>query len=626
MRPGRTAAPLLAGLAVVAGLFLFYFLVYPVRHIGVPLGFDPPWYVWRAELVGAEGIGPLGTNARPGHPILSAVVGSITGLSQLDLSLVLPILLALILALAVGAFCREGLGFGRWEWVVAVGTSGVVLGATPLLGEHLSTTLTLSLVVAAVVFVVRAIGGRPGAVAGVAMLVAAGLAHWDFLAVFEVVLFVAVLLALPSSLEERRRGAPLFRTEAGIVAGVAAGAAAVVGVLIAALRAPVWTAEVGADPVLYARRIRTDVVRLLVPAVAGALGGRVVDALLPVDATDRRVRRFSVRLLNAWTFVALAGIVVGLATLRLPPARFLALLVALPGVVGVAAAVVFVARRFAGRGAWRAAAVSLVALVALATPAGFRWYRYPALLDPQALRQARMADRYLRDLAVGPVVFLVDYEGPSDPYSTLLKERTIRVGLSPQVMADAHVLPGRLDDLLAGRRTPPPDQRTEEITRPYWEDVAPLLSAGRPLVVLESLAGAEFGRARELGAEVASPGVAVLGGPAPGAGVVLEPEVGRSPSWLAGLGWGVVILSLLTVAGWGWTGAILGSGAPLEVVLSIAPTVGAGALILGGFLADGAGVRLAGPGGVITYAIMAALGLSLRLGGGALRRRATAPR
>jgi len=633
MGRGRRGGPTLAGLGALAALFLFYFLVYPVRHVGVPLGFDPPWYVWRAEFVGAEGIGPLGTNARPGHAILSAVVGSITRISQLDLAIVLSIVLVLMLALAVGAFCRVGLGFGAWEWVAAVATTGVILGATPLLGEHLSTVLTLTLVVVAVVFVLRSVGGSAGMTAAVAMLVAGGLAHWDFLVVFEAVLVVAILLALPSSMEEHRGGLPILRTEAGIMAGVGVSAAAIVGLLVAGLRAPLWTAEVGPDRVLYARRFRTDLVRLLVPAVAGALGGRAVDALRggePVDGTDRRVRRFSVRLLNAWTLVALAGIVVGLVTLRLPPARFLALLVALPGSVAMAAMVVFVARGAArmgsGRGGWRAAGVAVVAIVALAVPAGLRWYSYPALLDPEAIRQARLADRYVLGLPEGPVVFLVEYEGSSDPYATLLKERTIRTGLSPERMADAHVVPGRVDDLLAGRRTPSPDRRTEEITRPYWETVAPLLSGSPPVVILEALAVTEFARARDLGAVVASPGVAVLGGPAPQAGVVTEPQVGGSPSWPVGLGWAALILSLLVVAGWGWTGVILGARVGPEVVLSMAPSVGAGTLILGGFLAAGVGIRLAGPGGLITYTIMAALGLGLRMGGGGLRRRATLAR
>ena len=60
----------------VAGVYLG---LYRVRGFALPVGFDAPWYVWRATFVQARGIGPLGTSSRPGSAVLAAILGSITG-------------------------------------------------------------------------------------------------------------------------------------------------------------------------------------------------------------------------------------------------------------------------------------------------------------------------------------------------------------------------------------------------------------------------------------------------------------------------------------------------------------------------------------------------------------------
>src|SRR5213594_1634134 len=71
-------AALAAGAAFVA-VFLLYFLVYRVRHFSLPLGWDTPWYVWRADFVAHVGLGPLDTASRPGHELLSGTLESLTG-------------------------------------------------------------------------------------------------------------------------------------------------------------------------------------------------------------------------------------------------------------------------------------------------------------------------------------------------------------------------------------------------------------------------------------------------------------------------------------------------------------------------------------------------------------------
>lgn len=631
-RAGPRAAPSLGrviaiGLALSVGIFLLYFLAYPMRNLTLPVGFDPPWYVWRAEHFTTEGIGNGGLAARPGYPVLSALLGTLTGLSQLEMTVVLSLVLVCLLALTVGAFAREGLGFDGWRWAVVVATTGVVLGPTHLVGENLSNALNIALEIAAMVGLAVFIGGGRGLVAAVVLLVAGGVAHWDFVALFAVVMGVAFLMALRFSQRERGQGVPVFRTESGALAAVGAWAGGMLLVLIAAvLRAPFRTMEIGNDELLFRRKLRTDVARLFVPGVAGLVGPWAL-SMVPGDSVNRERRKqaFALRLLKAWTFVMAAGMVVGVFTFVLPPARFLAHLVALPGAIAVGAAIAALAAR-AGRWSLRGGGtpprrvglvsvfVTVLVLGALAVPGLFRWYRYPVLLEPAAVQQARTADRYVRMLPLEePVVFLVDYVGRPGSLSAVLKERTIRMGLSPERQLDAHVFVGELSDLLARRRTPAPDERAERFTRRYWEDVRPFLAAEPPIVILRAMAEEGYRDAVAMGATVVAPDVAVLRGSGSGLPLPAAPPPDEVPSLPAGILWGLAVLALLSAAGAGWTRALLGPGHPAEALVAMTPVVGAGILILGGLAAALLGVRLGGVGGVVVYIILAASGLAAAL-------------
>jgi hypothetical protein len=598
------------GLVLALGIFLFYFLAYPIRHLTLPVGFDPPWYVWRAEHLTALGVGNGDLAARPGYPVLSAILGSLTDLSQLETTVVLSLVLVSVLSLAVGAFARSGLGFDRWRWVVVVATTGVVLGPTHLVGENLSNALNVALEIAAVIPLAAFIAGGRGMAAAVVLLVASGMAHWDFVALFALVMGVAFLMAMPSSLRERERGMTAVRTESGALATAAAWTGGLLLFVVGGvLRAPFRTMEIGNDELLFRRKFRTDLARLIVPAAAGLMGPWVVSGLGVSEGPERR-KRFTVRLLQAWTYVMAAGVVVGLVTFAIPPARFLAHLVALPGAIAVGVVVAAVAawagRRSLTRGPWAgrlaSVGVTAVALAALAVPGVLRWYRYPVLLEPAAVQQARTADRYLRMLPPHqPVVYLVDYAGRPGSLSAVLKERTIRMGLSPQRQLDAHIFVGALPDLLRGQRTPAPNERAERFTRRYWDDVRPLLGTQPPVVILRAMAGVGYRGAVSMGARVVAPGVAVLRGPAPAVDIAPAPPPKEVPSLPGGIAYGVAILALLWLAGAGWTRVLLGPGQAPETLATLAPVMGAAVLILGGLAAAELGVRLSLAGAVVTY-------------------------
>jgi hypothetical protein len=624
----RWAGPAAAALALGFGIFLLYFLAYPIRHLSVPAGFDAPYYVWRAQHLLGAGIGHGTLASRPGYPILSALLGSVTGLSQLDVTIFLSMVLIPVLALVVGAFVANGLDRSRLAWVLSVASAGVVMGATQLVGENLANILNIALEVAALVPLAAAVSGEEpvrGLWAAVGLIVASGMSHWIFLPLFFAVLGVGCFLAMRRSLGEWRRGVPLWRTESGLLASAGAASAGITAALVGlVLRAPFRTIEIAQDSRLFRKKIRTDAVRLMVPGSLGILGIRWIPSIdrraQEADGSDRRFA-FSLRILAAWTWVMGIGLVFGILTWFLPPTRFLAHLIALSGAVTVAILLTesarWLGRRFSRDrpSGWLPKAVPalvvLAALALLSLPGLIRWYPYPVLMDREALAEARIAGRYVSALPPGqPVVFLTDYlGGKPGAYATVMIDRTIRIGMPRHRDTDVFVVPGTLEDLLAGRRTPAPNSSADRISRPYWEDVRGLLPRDPPILVLRATGIGQYEDAVARGAVVIAPGVARVRGP----DLPLDagpPAEGPSPaaSLASGLGWGLVVLVLLWLVGAGWTRVALGSRAAPEVYVSLAPAVGAAALILGGLLAAEAGIGPAGPGGIVTVAVVALAG------------------
>jgi hypothetical protein len=637
----RWVGPAAAALVLGFGIFLLYFLAYPIRHLSVPAGFDPPYYVWRAQHLVGAGIGHGTLASRPGYPILSALVGSVTGLSQLDVTIFLSMALIPVLALAVGAFVANGLDRSRLAWILAVVSAGVVVGATQLVGENLANILNIALEVAALVPLAAAVSGEEparGLWAAVGLIVASGMSHWIFLPLFFAVLGVGCLVAMRRSLGEWHRGVPFWRTESGLLASVGVASAGITAALVGVvLRAPFRTIEIAQDSRLFRKKIRTDAVRLMVPGSLGILGIRWIPSIdrraRAAEASDRRFA-FSLRILAAWTWVMAIGLVFAILTWFLPPTRFLAHLVALSGAVTVAIMLTegarWLGRRFGpGRPRWLPTSVAalavIAALTALSLPGLIRWYPYPVLMDREALAEARNAGRYVSALPPGqPVVFLTDYLGGNPgAYATVMIDRTIMIGMPRHRDTDVFVAPGTLEDLLAGRRTPAPNSSADRISRPYWDDVRGVLARDPPILVLRATGAAQYEDAVARGAVVLAPGVAKVRGPDLPLGAALGPA-GPSPaaSLGSGLGWGLVIWFLLWAVGAGWTRVALGSRAAPEVYVSLAPAVGAAGLILGGLVAAEAGVRLAGWGGALTVALVALAGWILGPLAGRVRPRA----
>jgi hypothetical protein len=606
---------------LAVAVFEFYFAVYPTRHLTLPVGFDTSWYVWRAQFVAVEGVGRLGTSLRPGHALLSSVLGSVTGLNQLELAVVLPLLLVSVFALALGAFVRTCFGVDRMGWAITVAVAGPLLGTTRLVGENVANLLNLALLAASLAFIGRRVDGRRGFVGAVGLLVAAGLAHWLFLAVAGAALALSAGLALPESLRRREGGIPFLDTEAGTVGAVTATAGAMMAATIAGiLRAPFQTFEIREDPARFLPKLRTDLGQLLLPglgpvAVAGAAG--LVTGKSETTGWGKlhgSARSFGLHLLLAWTVVGAVGIAYGAITLNLPPHRFLTFVVAVPGAVVLTAALLWGINWMRSWSGPRLAAAFVGAgVLAMALPGAAAWYWHgpDVWIDRAGLQQATTASRYVERQPPGrPVVFLVNEVGPAGVLSVPLKERLIRMALPPEREPDLHLFVGDPADLLASRRTTPSDLGTNDATLPYWEDVRTVLPEHPPVIILQSLADEQYTHAVDtMGARVIGPGVALLQGPVvPGGPLAAEPLPRPVPGQFVGLLWAGLILALLFAAGAAWTFALAGAGTPPEITWSLAPAVGAAAIMLGALVPGRLGLHLGGAAGIVIYAVVTVAG------------------
>ena len=579
--------------AVFVATFLLYFMVYRVRHFSLPMGWDTPWYVWRADYVGHVGIGPLDTAARPGHALLSATLSSLTGLSALRMEVVLPFVLVAMLALAVGAIAAIGTGPQEWwRWAAVATVSGMTVGTTRLVGENVSNLMNLLFVVVAFLLLIRVVTGGRGFVGAMLLLAAAALSHWLFMPVGALFLAAWWLLALPASMRQRRRGASLLRTESGVLtaAGGIAGAATL-ALIYPVLGSSFRTREIGELHSRYLPKFGEDLKGMAAWAVAvpAAVGGYLVVRPATNERADVPERGPFLRMLGGWTAVCLLGIAVAAITLTVPPHRFLGLLVALPMAVALGALVWTIGRwvaRRVGRPLGVAAAAVVIGLLTVPTVA---WWFGPAdtrgpeqWFEQAPFDQARSIETYLEGLPDDAMVVVgVGPLGSSGPISISLKERTVRAALDPDHQERVFVVPGRPADLLAGRFTTVKSGETNDHNRPFFDDGAAALRGGAAIVVPEALGEKEYALALDKEhATVIAPGVALLRGPAPAAPIAAPPPLRVVPTTEAGVLQALALVALLAIAGLGWALWFLGSGDRPLVVLSVAPAAGAAMLTL----------------------------------------------
>jgi hypothetical protein len=243
----------------------------------------------------------------------------------------------------------------------------------------------------------------------------------------------------------------------------------------------------------------------------------------------------------------------------------------------------------------------------------FAWYGSAGpeqFFDATAFQQAREASLFIAGLPKGqPVVFVVSPIGPFGPISTAEKERTIRAAIAPDREESVFVFPGEPGDLLAGRRTivASPDVNRENLT--YWDHVRPVLAAKPPVIILEQLGEREFQQAAQnFGATKIAPGVVVISRGSTAPPVARVAPLHPVPPTELGLARAAALVGLLGLAGLGWASCFAGPESRALTLLSLAPAVGAGVLILGSLVTAKAGFALGGSAGKATYAAVTLLG------------------
>ena len=606
---------LLLPAAVVAAGFLS---IYVARRYAMPLGYDTGKYVWRANLVAARGLDGLSSvpilhpNAdRPGFPILAGLVHGTLGITPLRLSFLVVGVVPAVIGLAAGALAVTAFEQPRWSFPVYAVVVGGSVNVSIMAVSHLDTLLVSGVVLAAAAAVLDAADGRRTAAAAVILLVGGALVHWNFVAVFGAVVAVFGLALLPESARARRAGTRTLATPTGrvgtiLVAAGALGVAALVGLTPA-----------GPQPPPPSRSMFLDRLRGVLPSyrllfvVPVALGG----AALLREGSARRRRSLWFALL--WCASALAAAALLYAGLPVAAHRIVGFALALPFLA--AAALVGVAGRAwrTGRAPIRAVGTAVLVLgVAVGAFVTLRdWYDNAPSMSAKAFGYATTAGAYLDRYAPGrPVVLLFE----TTPGGVVVGVRTFRAAAPPDRIAQVGAYLGDVTELLAGRPTTRPgDAAFNTASLGTWRAVRPVL-ARDPVILTNPAFDTAFPALLAQHPDwLVAPGLMVVSGPRP-AGIQAAAIPGPISGWFLLLG-GLAVLALLGAAGVGWAWSLVPSGWFERCAL--APAFGVATLVLGGAVADAAGVRLAGP---VAWLVVAGVALA-GWGPAVLRRRRRAP-
>jgi hypothetical protein len=605
------AAMLLTVAVVVVGL---HFGRYPTHDLS-PTGWDIHAYVWQTKAIGHGSLSEVG--ARPGVPVLASLLRGVIPIDPGREMIVLPAILAVALGLAAATAVRMALDLPGWATPVVALMVGIWPTTQRGMEGYVASLMMLMLRAAGVAVLVNGRSRVPGLALATAIFAAACLSHVVFYVAFVGVAGLAVLLAVPAYLADRRAGLGLLATEAGattfaVLGGGAVGAVALFGAL--GLR-PGESADVSRAAFNY--RSRTLEARAALHPRAFLPVG-LVGTALAWGGRGSTAARALIRLGLAWSIVAGVGALASLANFPVPGARFIQFALPIPVLfgLGVVATVGVITRR---RGlVW----VLIGILAVLAFAASPREARIRNILDGRTVKRppiwtdARAARRYLDRIGTArPVVFVVDEPGEAGAYTPRVRLYIFRSSVPDDLVTRTYVYMGTIENLEAGRptllhATTRWQRDYNTLSRSNWDDASPALAEGA--VVLISRNGArdafEAAVAQDPTREV-SPGLYVLRGPVIDIGTpapVAPFGVGRAA--LSALGF----LALLMLAGWGWARWALRRDTAGRIdVLCLAPAVGAGLAVIPAFLLAAAGGDPRGPVGIGLLAGLALAGLGL---------------
>jgi hypothetical protein len=577
-----------------------------------PPGSDTPQHVWRSEVVAQLGLDALPsyegdahalhTNAdRPGLPLVLAALSAFTGAHARELIYVLPAVAATAIASAAAALAGAIPNVPWWGISLAGLATGTSVQVALVASGYLDQLVVEALVLAAAAGTLRAAGGGPGRTLGAGCLAAAFLVHWQFATLFSGLLALLALACLPDSLARRGEGGSFLDTPTGRI-GVMVGAGTGIGfaaLLAGAPGAP--HAPIGLARGKSADRLQARLYRLPVAIAVAVLGA--VSLLVP---RGERGRRRAAWLLIPWALMPAVAALLYAAGRTVPVQRILSFTLALPllGALGAVAAVRWLRIR-AGRLAGTAAAVLAAAVLLVSISFVWEvWRSRPPWSDDERLASFHAVAAYLAD-AGRPAVIVVNAVPrralePHGGFGTVRVLRRVRAELPPRLALRTIVYLGDPDRLAAGRPTLRPDvPGYDEISRATWREVRLLLSQDPTIVVVRSHFNGFGAAVREHPEWMTTSLMAVVSGPHPSSARLVSPERPSASSLAA---WWVMSFLVIASAGAGWAARF--GGGSLALRMALAPATGLAAVIVAGLLVERLGVRMGGPGGVLTVIIV----------------------
>jgi hypothetical protein len=634
-KPAASAAPraavsrvakVVALLAIPAAMIgSVYLATIGSNRYATPIGYDAPKYVWRTNLVAAEGLDalpgsapePFRVNAdRPGFPTIASLGSALLDLSTIRLTVVFPAVLGVSIGLAAGALAIAGLREPAWAFPAFALVAGASVHVSRMAGPAYNDNLLLSpLVVAGAMLTLLHVERRRGLAGAVLLLAAGTLVHWVFVALFAGALLGTAALLAPGSIRDWRRTGSFLDTPSARLVGVAVGTVLVGGSALLILA--------GGEPSpprlpreSFLAKLRADLPRYAFPVSlpVAALGG----VALAVDPEP--ARRRAVTLLFVWAgFGAVAVLLLALGA-SLPAHRFLAFALGLP--VLFAAGLSYLARRVLQRARGRAngpggtlrvaAAAILAAGLAGAGLLGYRaWYRAHPWMPANQLEQAAEAGEYLESIGGdGPIVLLVDTGGRSPLAATSLSFHVLRAGLPGATVPRTLVYLGEPERFLAGEPTLRAEPRDfDRASLRHWPSVRAVLDQN-PIALMTPAFNRNFETAvREHPEWRVSQNLAVVQGPRPPGPIPspAKPPAPMTPVELALLT--AALLGVLGVVGGGWSAALVPAGW-LER-LAVAPAFGIAMLVLVGVVVGRLGATMDAGTAAFVAASSAAAGWAL---------------
>ena len=601
------AAMAFVTLVTIAGFFL---LRYPLHGFRYPVGWDAPWYVWRAKAVTFDGLARLGT-VRAATPLALSMLMRATGQNSFTVVALAAPLFAGVAGVAVAAMVRSALGT-RLIWLPVIGMlTWVAFGGTGLLSGYIDQTLNVTFALAGFASAVAFISGGRGALAATVLFMAAGLAEWPFYGFAVLILCVGLFLFVLSSHRSLAASMEVVRPLSGAV--LASGVFTVLTLVgIPSIGRLDLRAARGPESLGTGRRLSPkpamrrllkrrfldsirETTRYLGLALA-TLGG-VAAARVTVDPVRRDARRFFLCLMVAWALLTAAAAVAQILGAPVAGARLLLYLFAVPILI---AALLWVAARFV-RGSLRAPIGGVIAVLLVLGTVGALMARVwhgdqrRTWVESKAVAQLAAAGDYLARFAPGRGVVFSFRKGGG---TTIVRwKNTVRAGLPPGVVPRVRgwALGSPIDQLNAlspgggtgsgstGGASGPIIVVIEAYNRPGFEDAH--------LAYPDSFV---------------SPGVLALNGPiAPT--VIPEKRAASANTHGANLLWlAALAAAILLAVGGGWSIVLL----PTDPVVraALAPALGLGASVLAALVWDRLALGLHGWRGVGPLVIAACAG------------------